>query len=374
MKTIAAVTALLLLMAPTSPGFAEEGPFAPLATSPSPEAAQAELDQLLAPIALYPDELLAQVLAASTYPLEVVALQRWLERNPDLSGEALDQALAAQPWDASVKALAPFGSVVAMMNGELEWTQRLGNAFIAREAEVMDAVQRLRRKAREAGSLQDNARERVIVEPDAIAIEPVEPEVVYVPVYDPRVVYGPWWWPAYPPYAWSVGYFGGWDFVAGGIYFGLGVRVRHGGFDRPYADWRNHGLFVRRPGPPVAWNHDPIHRGGVPYPDPRTRDRFHAIDRDRVGTRQDFRGFDVWPRLPSAPPRQQQPPQAANPMARGVPQGSARIASRPAQTAPTGASPLAPVPRVNAQQHSERGRESLGSSRPAPPSRSREKR
>ncbi|MGZ5106674.1 MAG: DUF3300 domain-containing protein, partial [Usitatibacter sp.] len=168
MKSIAAAVAFLAAIVVA---LAQDAPFP---AAPQPAMSEAQLDQLLAPVALYPDDVLANVLAASTYPLEVVSLQRWLDRNPGLSGDALGQALDAQPWDASVKALAPFASVVAMMSGELEWTQRLGNAFLASQADVMDAVQRLRRKAREAGSLQDNERERVVADSGAVVIEPVD--------------------------------------------------------------------------------------------------------------------------------------------------------------------------------------------------------
>jgi hypothetical protein len=346
MKMIVAVVSFLVAAMMSPPAPAQQGPF-PTAGASSPDATQAELDALLAPIALYPDSLLSQVLAASTYPLEVVALQRWLERNPNIPDASLEQALAAQPWDESVKALAQFRSVVAMMNGELDWMQRLGNAFLGNEAQVMDTVQGLRRKAREAGSLADNARERVVVDNDAIAIEPIQPDVVYVPVYDPLAVYGPWWWPAYPPYVWSTAYFGPWDFVAGGIAFGIGVHVGGGWFRHPYADWHNHNLLVRRPGAVGPWSHDPIHRGGVAYPDPRTRDRFGAVDRDRVRSRQDFRGFDV-----HAPPSTSSRVSPANPVAR-----------------PSGASPLSPQSRDATRQHSERGRASLGSARPAPSGR-----
>jgi hypothetical protein len=351
MKVIFAVAAFLAAAAMNPQAMSQQPAFPDTGAAVAVEATQAELDQLLAPVALYPDGLLADVLAASTYPLEVVALKRWLERNPNLTGDALEQAIAQQPWDASVKALAPFGSVVAMMNGELEWMQRVGNAFLADEAQVMDAVQRLRRKAREAGALADNARERVVVQDDMLAIEPVDPEVIYVPVYDPRVVYGSWGWPGYPPYMWSALYFGPWDFVAGGIAFGIGIHAGRSWFDRPRPDWRNHNLLERRPGGDLSWRHDPIHRGGVAYPDPRTRDRFGAVDRERVRDRQDFRGFDVRAQSPAAP---------------GVrPPGST------ARPAPTGPSALAPVPRENARQNSQRGRESLGSPRAAPASRTR---
>lgn len=362
------------------------------------QASEAELDQLLAPVALYPDALLGNILAASTYPLEVVALQRWLERNPDLSVGEIEQAIDSQPWDPSVKALAPFPSVVAMMSGELDWMQRVGNAFLASESDVMDAVQRLRQRAREAGSLRDNERERVIVERDYIGIEPLQPEVVYVPVYDPRVVYGSWWWPAYPPYVWNSFYFGPWDYVAGGIMFGTGVHVWRSWHARhPHPDWRDRNLIVRRPGAPVVWRHDPAHRIGVPYADSRTHDRYRPRDREGVRDRRDFRGFDVRPGAPRTSPA----PQVARPSAAPMPRVPAPQVARPAPAprneiarpmpapapaprngiarpmpAPAIASPrIAPAPRAMpsqphglqpmpgpvARQQSERGHQSLAS-------------
>ena len=320
---------------------AQQGPFPPQAQADAVPA-QAQLDQLLAPIALYPDELLANILAASTYPLEVVTLSRWLDAHPDLSGDALTAALASQPWDPSVKALAPFRPVVAMMNGELDWTQRVGDAFLGSEAEVMDTVQELRRKARDAGSLQDNSRERVVDENDALAIEPMDPSVIYVPGYDPRVAYGPWWWPDYPPYVWAGWYFGPWDYVVGGIGFGVGIYVAPHWHDHGHFDWHGHGV-VSGTGHP--WQHQPPHRGGVPYVDPRARDRYGSVDHSHVPQRGGYRGFDAQPR--------------------GAPSGSSARAPQPSQFArATGPSPLRPVPNQAAQQHAQRGQQSLGRSSP----------
>jgi hypothetical protein len=160
---------------------------------------EAELDQILAPIALYPDSLLAQVFIAATYPLEVVMADRWVRENQHLTGAQRNDALDEQPWDASVKALVPFPEVLAMMSQRLDWTQNLGDAFLSQQSEVMDTVQRLRRKADEARNLQSNEQQEVIEEQGIIRIEPANPTVVYVPVYDPGWVYGPWWWPAYAP-------------------------------------------------------------------------------------------------------------------------------------------------------------------------------
>ena len=165
-----------------------------------------EIEQLVAPIALYPDSLVSQILMASTYPLEVVQADRWVKANKTLKGDALTAALEKQPWDPSMKSLVNFPQVLAMMSEKLDLTQRLGDAFLAQQKDVMDAVQRLRAKAQAQGNLQTTKEQTVIVEqPEAqttvIKIEPADPQVVYVPSYNPTVVYGAWPYPAYPPYA-----------------------------------------------------------------------------------------------------------------------------------------------------------------------------
>ena len=160
---------------------------------------EAELDQMLAPIALYPDSLLAQILIAATYPDQVMEADRWLKANPNLKGDALNDDLDKMDWDLSVKALAPFPQVLDMMAKETAWTQRLGEAFLAQQASVMDSIQRLRQKAQAAGTLKTTEQQKVVVKGEAIEIEPVNPQVVYVPRYDPVVVYGSWGYPAYPP-------------------------------------------------------------------------------------------------------------------------------------------------------------------------------
>ncbi len=161
---------------------------------------QQELDQILAPVALYPDSLLAQVLMASTYPLEVVMADRWVKQNKNLTGDKLVEAADKQPWDPSVKALVPFPDLLSSMAEKLEWTEKLGDAFLAQQAEVMETVQSLRKRAYEAGNLKSTNEQEVVVEKETILVEPADPSVVYVPVYDPWRVYGSWWWPYYPPY------------------------------------------------------------------------------------------------------------------------------------------------------------------------------
>jgi hypothetical protein len=148
-----------------------------------------QIEQLLAPVALYPDALLAQLLMASTYPLDIVQASRWVEDHADLEGEALQDAVVEQRWDPSVQALAFFPSVLQYMNANLDWTQDLGEAFLGQQDEVMEAVQTLRREAHEAGNLEENEHQQVLVEGDTIVVQPAQPEVVYVPSYDPSQVY-----------------------------------------------------------------------------------------------------------------------------------------------------------------------------------------
>ena len=160
-----------------------------------------QLDQLVAPIALYPDSLIAQILMAATYPLEVVEADRWLRNaaNAALTGGALTAALQQLPWDPSVKSLVPFREVLHLMNANLDWTEQLGDAFLAGQADVMDAVQRLRLRARAAGSLASTPQQTVSTEDQEVTIEPANPDVLYLPVYNPWCAYGAWPYPDYPP-------------------------------------------------------------------------------------------------------------------------------------------------------------------------------
>ncbi|HEY7304973.1 MAG TPA: DUF3300 domain-containing protein, partial [Bryobacteraceae bacterium] len=201
------------------------------ASSQTPAPAQAakipsdQLESLVAPIALYPDPLLAQILAASTYPLEIVLLQQWLDKNKNLKDKQLADAVAKEPWDASVQALAPLPQVVELLGSNIQWTTDLGNAFLAQQADVMDAVQRMRKKAQEKGNLKSNEQQNVettvVQNKSVIVIEPAKPEVVYVPSYDPVVVYGAPYYP-YPPL-----YYPHWGYYAAGaaISFGFGVMM-----------------------------------------------------------------------------------------------------------------------------------------------------
>jgi hypothetical protein len=187
-----------------------------------------QLDALLAPIALYPDALLAQVLMASTFPVQVVSAGRWIDdaANKSLSGDALAKALEPQTWDPSVKSLVPFPSVLALMNSHLEWTQQVGYAFAEQQADAMNSVQRLRFHAQGAGNLKTTEQQIVRVESQTIIIEPAQPTVVYVPSYNPTVVYGAWPYRAYPPVYLPPppGYVFG-AVVVSGIAFAAGVAV-----------------------------------------------------------------------------------------------------------------------------------------------------
>jgi hypothetical protein len=265
-----------------------------------------QLEQIVAPIALYADPLLAHVLMASTYPLEVVAAARWRQKNVKLSGDALDKALQEQSWDPAVKSLCAFPDVLARMNENLEWMQDLGDAFLAQQAEVMETVQRMRRKALEAGTLESGQEQTVREEEDqTIVIEPADPEVVYVPTYYSSTVYGAWGYPTwyYPPmYA---------PPPAGGLWFGFTVGVIWGdawgdcdwdGGD-VHIDIDNENNFIDRTERPEqrervkdrgergSWRHDPAHRKGVEYRDNATKQRFG----DRAGqpsvSRDQARGF-----------------------------------------------------------------------------------
>jgi hypothetical protein len=206
-----------------------------------------QFDALLAPIALYPDELLSQVLMASTFPLEAVDAARWLETssNRALQGDALIAALASKPWDPSVKSLLPFPQVLAMMNAHLDWLQQLGHMVATRQDEVMDSVQRLRRRAQAAGQLMTNEQQVVRTEAQGVVIAPAQPTTVYVPVYNPTVVYGTWPYPAYPPIYLPPppGYLVG-NALLGGLAFGAGVGITAGlwGWTRP--DWGGRNVYV----------------------------------------------------------------------------------------------------------------------------------
>jgi hypothetical protein len=282
-------------------GFASSALSARQTTQAPAPAAQAstipsdQLDSLVAPIALYPDPLLAQTLAASTYPLEVLQLQQWLAKNPGLKDKALFDAVEKQPWDPSIQALAALPDVVTRLATDIQWTTDLGNAFLAQEADVMHAVQRMRQKAQAKGNLvstpQQTVETQVVESQPVIVIEQTDPQVVYVPSYNPAYVYGPPVYPYpsiyYPP---SYGWFPG----AGALAFGTGIALGaawggHWGGWGWGANWGNadininrNNAFVRNAnitGTGNRWQHNVAHRGGTPYRDRATANRFGGTAR-----------------------------------------------------------------------------------------------
>jgi len=243
---------------------------------------RAELDQMLAPVALYSDAVLSHVLIAATYPLEVVQAARWSREHSHLRGQAAVEAVEDMDWDASVKALVAFPELLSRMDEDIEWTQRLGDAFLLQEAELIASIQALRSRAYEAGHLASNEQVRVVRESETIYIEPTRTRTVYVPFYNTRVVYGPWWWDAYPPVYWHyprhVGlglnfYWGSAFYVPTSFYFSgfhwrhhRVVVVNHHHYNQPN---RRHRFRSARE---VAhyrdaehWRHNPRHRRGVGY-------------------------------------------------------------------------------------------------------------
>src|SRR5262249_27657363 len=286
-------------------------PLGAMAQAPQPAPTQpllgaAELDQMLAPIALYPDPLLSEVLIAATYPLEVVQADRWAKANTKLKGDALSAALGKQSWDDSVKALVQVPTVLTMMADQLDWTQKLGDAMLAQQPDVMDSVQRLRARAQANGKLATTKEQTVTVKTEDqkqyIVIEPTSPTEMYVPYYEPAVVYGDWPYPAYAPYYFPPPY----GYVAGaalatGIAFAAGVAVRHAFWGN--CDWGRRNINV-----PIArpvninninrgdvnfskWEHNADHRHGVRYNNAQVRQKYAKTDiQAGKAARQEFRG------------------------------------------------------------------------------------
>ncbi len=281
-----------------------------MAQSASPNQQQVlsaeQLDQLLAPIALYSDPLLSEVLMASTYPLEVVQADRWAKSHRSLKGDALTDALSKESWDDSIKSLARVPTVLTMMSDKLDWTQKLGDAVLAQQADVMDSVQRLRARAQSNGKLESNSQQTVNVKSENqqqyIVIEPTSPSEIYVPYYQPAVVYGTWPYPAYPPlyFAPPPGYVTA-GALAAGVAFGAGVAVGHAVWGS--CNWGGHNInvvnnrsvninnFNRNEANFTKWQHNAEHRHGVRYNNDAVRQQFarHGDPAERQ-FRQDFRG------------------------------------------------------------------------------------
>ena len=257
---------------------------------------------MLAPVALYPDGLLSQILMAATYPLEVVEAQRWTLANPSVTGNAAVQAVDQNNWDPSVKSLVAFPRILQTMSSKLDWTRRLGDAFLGQQQQVMDTIQALRAKAYAAGYLASNAQTQVSTVDGQITVLPTNPQIVYAPYYDPGVVYGPWWWPQYPPVSWAPwpGY--GWY---GGFSWGLGIGVG-GGFFFGDCDWPHHQLVDHRPRSVISsvWHYDPAHRRGVPYRNPVLNRQFGRVPAN-APAQAEFRGHQ--PTAPTGSFRGNQP-------------------------------------------------------------------
>jgi hypothetical protein len=301
-----------LVIGQTTPPAAKPPPIAASAPASSPSAPKAfsteQLEQLVAPIALYPDSLLSQVLMAATYPADVAEAAKWSKANKDMKGDAAVQAVQNQPWDPSVMSLAAFPQVLQPMGDQPDWVQNLGDAFLASSKDVLDAVQRLRAKAQTAGNLKSNEQQKVIVEETApqqtvIKIEPAQPDVVYVPAYDPTIVYGPWPYPYYPPYYWPPypyyypGYYPG--AFAAGVFWGAAIgSILWGGCNWGGGDINidvdrfnrvNHNRQIDRS--QNKFQHNAANRKGVPYRDQASRDKYGR----GVGgaeARSNFRGRD----------------------------------------------------------------------------------
>jgi hypothetical protein len=278
----------------------------------SPMIPNDQLDSLVAPIALYPDPLLSQVLVASTYPLEIVQLQQWLEKHKDLKGDALVTAVEKEDWDPSIQAMAALPEVAKRLADDIKWTTDLGNAFLAQQSDVMDAVQRMRMKAKDAGNLksteQQKVETKVVESKTVVVIEQANPQVVYVPSYNPVVVYGPPVYPYPPIYYPPPGYYAAGAVIGFGV--GLAIGAAWGGGWGYGCGWgsnnnitiNNNNNFINnsnrtninnRPSQRPAgggnsnWQHNPQHRGGAPYSNKATANKYGGTARgDSMSTRQ----------------------------------------------------------------------------------------
>ncbi len=302
LAAVATVLALVLLLVPGTPVLGQDAP------TFSPE----QIEQLVAPIALYPDDLVSQILMASTYPLEVIEASRWASANKNVKGDSLANALKSKPWDPSVKSLVNVPQVLDMMDKKLDWMQGLGNAFLAQQKDVMDAIQRLRKKAVDAGNLKSSQEQTVTTEGETIVIEPAEPDVIYVPVYDPGIIYGSWPYPRYPPYYY---YPPGWRPHPTPYAFAAGLAIgaawgyawghcnwhscdvdidinrnvnRNRNIDRGWYRNKMESTGIR--GGKGAWQHDVNHRRGAGYGDARTAQRYNRGSSPNAASREAYRG------------------------------------------------------------------------------------
>jgi hypothetical protein len=273
---------------------------------------EAELDQMMAPIALYPDSLLAQILMASTYPADVAEAVKWSKDNPKQEGDVAVDAVQDKSWDPSVMSLVAFPQVLTMMGEQPDWVQDVGDAFLADSETVMDTVQALRKKAKDEGNLETTEQQKVIIEEPStsetvIIIEPADPQIVYVPSYNPTVIYGTWWWPYYPPYYYRPYGYGFGSAVVRGIGFGIGIGITNalwggcnwgrgrGSVDINVNKFNNINVNrnkIDASRKNTSWKHNSDNRRGVPYKDKKSRQKF---DNKRGGAdqRENFRGRDA---------------------------------------------------------------------------------
>ena len=293
--TIACLAAAAVAFSPRAYGQAPAS-----SQSTSKIFSQKDLDEILAPIALYPDPLLAQVFMASTYPLEVVQAYRWQQQNPGLKEKQLEDALQGQSWDPAVKSLVAVPQVLTMMNEKLDWTTKLGDAVLAQQDDVLKTVQSLRQKADEAGNLKTSEQMVVTKSTESnvqvIKIESPRPDTVYVPTYNPATVYGPWWYGAPPPYYYyPPGYaYGAGLAFASGVFWGAAIA---GGIG-----WGNNEININRNTNINTgnrnniqggnkWQHNPEHRKGAAYRDSGTAQKYNrGGDRASTQSREQFRG------------------------------------------------------------------------------------
>lgn len=380
---ISVISSLVLVLAAWTPAWAQQQGAQTLSRS--------KLEQLAAPVALYPDRLLTHVLMASTYPLDVVQAARWRRANPGLKGSRLEAALRDRNWDESVKALTAFPDVLRLMNEKLDWTEQLGEAFLAQEDELLAAVQDLRRRAETAGNLKSSREQRVTRsgsgETRYVLIEPADPETVYVPLYDP-IVYGAWLYPDYPPYDWypSRRADGRVLWFAATAVIGTALWARWDWNRRQVAvDSVRFNRFSRSRRDITTWQHDPLRRRGAPYKAPALAAKFGdtrpasarrgvldnrapiAAPVERSGKRQS----DAPSTRPDTP-KSAVSPRAGSPSATApresrptTPRARERTVSRPTQ-GPVGTRRAVAAPRAVARQRPEVRRQAPAVARPAP--------
>jgi len=327
--------------APAQAAPAQAAPAKPAAASATFTTEQ--LEQIVAPIALHPDALLSQILMSSTYPLEIVEAYRWVQKNSSLKGSALEEALKKQDWDPAVKGLCGLPSVLKQMNDSLDWTQDLGDAFLGQKEELMQTVQKMRKKALEAGNLKSGEQQKVTQDGDIIIIESTKTEVVYVPTYYPTAVYGGWSYPTYyyPPmypayptggllFAFSVGV--AWGGCWGGCnWHGNDITINNNNFNNFNKNTNINGGRDSKPGGGRdSWNHNPEHRKGANYKNPQTAQKFGGSAGSNRVSKDQARGYDRSGSKAGGGASAAQRPAAGNKPAAGGARPSAGTGSKPA--------------------------------------------